>query len=423
MKEARFASLLKTGKSGGGMKTALAFGVITCGLCSAQVPDGCNPSTLNIPGAPFPCVFSDNRVMFRLSAPDAQKVQVRLGGKAYDMSKNAGGLWTAVIPPQVVGFHYYSMIVDGALIADPATRTFFGSGWDNSGIEIPEPDADYYSAKDVPHGDVRQKWYYSKVTGKWRRCYVYTPPDYEANVKGRYPVLYLLHGWGENEQGWPMQGHVDFIMDNLIAAKKAKPMLIVMDNLNAVKPGVDASLFAARGAITQAAPTPAAPGGRGVAPAGRGGAGFGANFGATFTEMMLTDLIPMIERSYRVLPGRENRAMAGLSMGGMQTFTTALANLDKFAYIGGFSGSTGGRGGFDPKTSNNGVFADANAFNKKVKVLYLGIGSLEGPGAKTFTEELTKAGIHNVYFESPGTAHEWLTWRRCLNDFAPRLFR
>jgi enterochelin esterase family protein len=139
--------------------------------------------------------------------------------------------------------------------------------------------------------------------------------------------------------------------------------------------------------------------------------------------MMLTDLIPMIEKTYRVLPGRENRAMAGLSMGGMQTFMTTLANLDKFAYIGGFSGSTGGRGGFDPKTSNNGVFADPVVFNKKVKVLFLGIGSMEGPGTKNFSDQLTKAGINNVYFESPGTAHEWLTWRRCLNDFAPRIFK
>ena len=140
--------------------------------------------------------------------------------------------------------------------------------------------------------------------------------------------------------------------------------------------------------------------------------------------MMFADLIPMIEKTYRVLPGRENRAMAGLSMGGMQTFLTTLANLDKFAYIGGFSGSTGGFGGaFDPKTSNNGVFADAAAFNKKVKVLFLGIGSTEGPGTKNFSDQLTKAGIKNVYFESAGTAHEWLTWRRCLNDFAPRLFK
>jgi enterochelin esterase-like enzyme len=159
--------------------------------------------------------------------------------------------------------------------------------------------------------------------------------------------------------------------------------------------------------------------------AGAGGSrpGFPANFGATFTELMLTDLIPMVEQTYRVLPGRENRAMAGLSMGGMQSFQTVLTNLDKFAYLGGFSGSSGGRGGFDPKTSNNGVFADAAAFNKKMKVLFLGIGSVEGPGTKNFSEALTKAGIHNVYFESPGTAHEWLTWRRCLNDFAPRIFK
>jgi enterochelin esterase family protein len=197
-----------------------------------------------------------------------------------------------------------------------------------------------------------------------------------------------------------------------------------MDNLNAVKPGEDGTIFTSRG--LRPPPKPAAPpaaGGQTATPPARrsGLAGF---TGATFTEMLFADLIPMIERTYRVLPGRENRAMAGLSMGGMQTFLTTLANLDKFAYIGGFSGSTGGRGGtFDPKTSNNGIFADAAAFNKNVKVLFLGIGSMEGPGTKNFSNQLTNAGINNVYFESPGTAHEWLTWRRCLNDFAPRLFK
>ena len=374
--------------------------------------DECKPSSLNIPGAPYPCVYPDHRVTFRLVAPDAQKVQVRVG-KNFDMVKGSDGAWTVTTTPLVEGFHYYSLVVDGVTMADPSTRTFFGSGWDNSGIEIPEAaDVDYYLAKDVPHGQVAQRWYYSKVTAKWRRCYVYTPPDYDTR-KTRYPVLYLLHGWGENEQGWHIQGHADLILDNLIAAKKAKPMIIVMDNLNAVKPGEEGWIFSARWLWPQ--PPPAAPPAR-----------FGlANFtGATFTEMMLTDLIPMIEKTYRVLPGRENRAMAGLSMGGMQTFRTALANLDKFASIGGFSGSTGGFGGqFDPKTSDNGVFADAAAFNKKVKILFLGIGSVEGPRTKNFSEQLTKAGIHNVYFESPGTAHEWLTWRRCLNDFAPRLFR
>jgi len=397
--------------------------LLGCGLCWGQATDECKPSTLNVPGAQYPCVYPDHRATFRLVAPDAQKVQVRVG-KTFDMVKGADGAWTVTTTPLVEGFHYYSLVVDGAIVADPATRTFFGSGWDNSGIEIPEAaDVDYYLPKDVPHGQVNQRWYYSKVTSKWRRCYVYTPPDYGTG-KARYPVLYLLHGWGENEQGWHTQGHADFILDNLIAAKRARSMIIVMDNLNAVKPGEDGTIFTSRG--LRPPPRPVAPpavGGQ-AAPPPAARSGLAAFTGATFTEMMFTDLIPMIEKTYRVRPGRENRAMAGLSMGGMQTFLTTLANLDKFAYIGGFSGSTGGRGGtFDPKTSNNGVFADAAAFNKKVKVLFLGIGSMEGPGTKSFSEQLTKAGITNVYFESPGTAHEWLTWRRCLNDFAPRLFK
>jgi enterochelin esterase-like enzyme len=390
-------------------------------LCWGQVPEDCRPSALNIPGARYPCVYSDRRVAFRLVAPDARMVQVRVG-KTFDMEKGADGAWTVTTTPLVEGFHYYSVTVDGVTVADPSTRTFFGSGWDNSAIEIPEAaDVDYYLPRDVPHGQVSQRRYYSKVTGHWRRCYVYTPPGYDAG-KARYPVLYLLHGWGENEQGWHTQGYADLILDNLIAAKKARPMIIVMDNLNAAKPGEDASIFWARW-LNPPRPAPPAEAGRPAAPAARF-AGLARFTGATFTEMLFADLIPMIERTYRTLPGRENRAMAGLSMGGMQTFLTALANVDRFAYIGGFSGSTGGRGGaFDPKTSNNGVFADAGAFNRKVKVLFLGIGSMEGPGTKNFSEQLTKAGITNVYFESPGTAHEWLTWRRCLNDFAPRLFR
>jgi enterochelin esterase family protein len=376
--------------------------------------------------------------MFRVAAPDAQKVSVRVG-RGLDMTKGADGLWYVTSTPQVVGFHYYTLSIDGAVVADPATRTFFGSGFDNSAFEVPEPGVDYYTLKNVPHGQVSQRWYFSKVTGAWRRAYVYTPPGYLTNSRARYPVFYLLHGWGENEQGWHTQGRVDIILDNLIAEKKAKPMIIVMDNLNAVRSGESAALYAARGTVTQAVVQPgappagrgpvAAPGAAGRAPGGAPGAapgGRGPMASSVFTEMMFTDLIPMVEATYRVAPGRENRAMAGLSMGGMQTFTTALANLDKFAYIGGFSGSSGGpgRGGtFDPKTASGGVYADSAAFNKKVKVLFLGIGSAEGQGTKTFSDELKKAGINNVYFESPDTAHEWLTWRRCLNDFAPRLFQ
>lgn len=401
--------------------------LIASALCWGQGAGPCKPSSLNIPGADYPCVHPDNRATFRVMAPDAQKVQVRVAGQGFDMVKGNEGAWTATTTPLVVGFHYYILVIDGARVADPSSRTFFGGGWDNSGIEIPEPaEVDYYLPKEVPRGQVSQRWYLSKVTAKWRRSYVYTPPGYDSG-KSRYPVLYLMHGWGEDETGWHIQGHMDVILDNLIAAKKAKPMIVVMDNLNAVKPGEDGRIFTSVGRTPP--PRPAAPAtgpapatGNAPAPPPRTG-GLASFTGATFTEMMLTDLIPMIERTYRVMPGRENRAMAGLSMGGMQTFLTTLSNLDKFAYIGGFSGSTGGRGGFDAKTSNNGVFADAAAFNKKVKLLFLGIGSMEGPGTKNFSEQLTKAGIHNVYFESPGTAHEWLTWRRCLHDFAPRLFR
>jgi enterochelin esterase family protein len=420
------------------MKATLILAALGCTWCWGQATDDCKPSALNIPEAKYPCVYPDNRAMFRVVAPDAQKVRVSLGG-GLELTKGPDGIWSGTTAqPLVVGFHYYTLRIDGATVADPSTMTFFGSGWQNSGIEIPEAaEGDYYRAKDVPHGHVAQQSYYSKVTGKWRRCFVYTPPDYGTNVKAKYPVLYLLHGWGEDETGWYTQGHVDYIMDNLIAAGKAKPMIIVMDNLNAVKPGESAALFAARGLVPAPGAAPAtrggtgggAPGqapppagaapGRGAAPGGRG---MGFNLSG-FTDMMFTDLIPMVERTYRALPGRENRAMAGLSMGGMQTFTTGLNNLDRFAYLGGFSGSCGGRGAFDPKTSCGGAFAEPAAFNKKVKVLFLGIGSVEGPGTKTFSDALTQAGIKNVYFESPGTAHEWLTWRRSFNDFAPRLFR
>jgi enterochelin esterase family protein len=405
---------------------SLILTIVAASTGWAQPPAECRPNSLNVPGAPYPCVHPDNRVTFRVAAADAQKVRIRMG-PGFDMSKGPDGLWYVTTPPQVVGFHYYTLSIDGAVVSDPATRTFFGSGFYNSAVEVPEPgaDGDYYKARDVPRGQVRHQRYYSKVTGTWRSAYVYTPPGYDSDSKTKYPVLYLLHGWGENEQGWHAQGHVDVIMDNLIAEKKAKSMLIVMDNLNAVKPGESAALYFARGHLTQAVPEPpsapgTAPAGRGAGP-GRGGRGSLAS--GVFTDMMLTDLMPMIERTFRVAPGRENRAMAGLSMGGAQTFGTALANLDKFAYIGGFSGSSGGRGGFDPKTANDGVFADAAAFNKKVKVLFLGIGSMEGPGTKTFSEQLTQAGIKNVYYESPGTAHEWLTWRRSFKEFAPLLFR
>ena len=354
--------------------------------------------------------------MFRVSAPNALKVQVRAGG-GVDMVKKEDGLWYATTPPLVEGFHYYSISIDGASVSDPSTRPYFGGGQWSSAIEVPAADAEFYERKDVPHGVVREQSYFSTVTQQWRRAMIYTPPGYDANVKTRYPVLYLLHGWGENEVGWTDQGHVDLIMDNLIAANKAKPMIIVMDNLNAAKPGEDASIYNARSVLTQAVPVPPPTPGAAGAPRGM------PRMSNTFTEMMFTDMVPMVEKNYRTAPGRENRAMAGLSMGGFQTFNTGLTNLDKFAYLAGFSGNCGSMGTFDPKTSCSGAFLNASDFNQKVKLLYLSTGSVEGPRVKAFSDTLTSAGVKNVYFESPGTAHEWLTWRRSLNDFAPRLFR
>jgi enterochelin esterase-like enzyme len=396
--------------------TALIF------LCSAvcRGQSDCKPSSANVAGAQYPCVYPDNRVTFRLMAPEALKVQVRLGA-TYEMARGPDGVWGVTIPPQVVGFHYYYLVVDGVQVNDPAAETFYGVGRQSSGIEIPEPGVDYYQPKDVPHGEIRSRWYFSKVTGAWRQCFIYTPPDYDTSHKARYPVLYLLHGGGEDQRGWPAQGRVDFILDNLIAAGKAKPMLIVMDSMSARRPGeappARSGAPAGGGGGARGAPAQPPPGpGRAATPAMLAG-------NRTFTEMMLSDLIPMIDATYRTLANRENRAMAGLSMGGMQTFATTLAHLETFAYIGGFSGSGGSGGTFDPKTSGNGVYADAEAFNKKVKLLWLGVGTEESSFTKMFHEALDQAGIHNVYFESKGTAHEWLTWRRCLNDFAPRLFR
>jgi enterochelin esterase family protein len=355
--------------------------------------------------AEYPRVHSDNRVTFQLKAPDARKVQVQVPGARYDMTKGENGVWSVTTQPLIPGFHYYSLVVDGVAMNDPGSHTFYGTGKDSSGIEVPEKGVDYYSYKDVPHGDVRIRAYLSKTTGKWRRCFVYTPPDYDTNAGARYPVLYLQHGMGEDETGWIFQGRANLILDNLIAAKKAVPMIIVTDNGYASKPGAPAS---------QSAAGP-----------GRGAA---ANTSA-FEEVVTKDLIPMIDSSFRTIADREHRAMAGLSMGGNQTCQVTMRNLDKFAYIGAFSGTMNGLSTepLDPATAFNGMFKDGAALNKKVKLFWIGMGTAEPnpfPGAiGAFRAMLDKAGVRYVYFESPGTAHEWLTWRRDLNDFAPRLFR
>lgn len=360
--------------------------------------DDAKPAASNVPRAEYPRVHADGRVKFRLRAPDAKKVQVQPGGAdnglgkgPYDMERGADGAWTVTTPPAVPGFHYYWLVVDGVAVNDPGSETYFGYGRPTSGVEVPEKGVDFYDARDVPHGEVRALWYHSKVTGKPRRAFVYTPPGYDGAAGARYPVLYLQHGAGEDERGWTTQGRANFILDNLIAAKKAKPMLVVMDNGYADPADHPGSrLFDFRG----------------------------------FEAVLTGELVPKIDAAYRTLADRDHRALAGLSMGGMQALQIGLAHTDLFAAIGAFSAPPFGK--FDVTTAYNGAFRDAAAFNTKVRLLWLGAGTAEKPfatGLRAMHEVLDQAGVKHVVFESQDTAHEWQTWRRSLHDFAPRLFQ
>ncbi|HEX5323969.1 MAG TPA: alpha/beta hydrolase-fold protein [Capsulimonadaceae bacterium] len=373
------------------------------------------PASTNVRGSEYPRVTPDDRVIFQIKAPDAKSVAFDCT-KLWPATRAADGTWTAISDPLPVGFHYYWLVIDGVRVADPASETFFGVGVQMSAVEVPEKGVDYYLAKDVPHGAVREHWYFSKTTQAWRRIYVYTPPDYDTNTTARYPVLYLQHGAGEDETGWPNQGHVGFIMDNLIAEGKTKPMIVVMERGYASPPGQSEP---------PAFGPPPAPAG---SPRPSGRPDFTRLF-ATFETVVVNDLIPMIDSTYRTIPNRDNRAIAGLSMGGAQAFQIGLDHLDLFSYIGGFSGAGGGFGSgtFDPKTFHNGVMADAGSFNSRVHLVWMGLGTEEPQrihdSVMGFDASLTAAGIKHTLYSSPGTAHEWLTWRRSLHEFAPLLFQ
>ena len=364
------------------------------------------PASTNVNNSAYPRIHSDLRVTLKFKASDARKVEVvgnfGLGtGGPWQMQRGDDGIWTVTTPPVIPGFHYYHFTVDGVRANDPASETFFGGSRPWSGIEIPEKGADFYYAKDVPHGEVRSIWYNSKVSRQSRHILVYTPPGYDVDRQKRYPVLYLQHGGGEDETGWVRQGNMNFILDNLIAAGKAKPMIVVMEKGYATKAG--------------APPAPA-----GV----KGGFGKGGP-SAAFEDVVLQDLIPMIDVTYRTNPHREQRAIAGLSMGAGQAMQIGLTHLDTFSAIGAFSGA----GKADPKTAYGGVFADPASFDKKVSVLYFHAGTVSldatiHKSAESLYQALQKAGIKNVGFRDiKGLAHEWHTWRYALNDFAPRLFR
>jgi enterochelin esterase-like enzyme len=367
-------------------------------LCLAQTsqPAEVNdfkPSTLNQPGKQYPQVNSERRARFRIVAPQAQSVSVSLGGRGgTPLTKADDGSWVGTTTPLDEGFHYYHLTIDGGMFNDPGTLNFYGSTRWESGIEIPAHDQDFYTLTDVPHGRVQQILFPSKSTKTSRRAFVYTPPDYDKDQTNRYPVLYLQHGWGEDETAWSNQGHADLIMDNLIAEGKIKPFLIVMTYgmTNDTRIGGLASFK--------------------IGP---------------FQTVLVDELIPYIDANFRTLADQPHRAMAGLSMGGMETRQITLANLDKFSHIGLFSG-----GAISPEDVNN-----TPGFKENVRLVFVSYGSRElgnrrgggrggfGGDPKENAEALKQAGINSVFYVSPDTAHEFLTWRRSLREFAPLLFQ
>ena len=391
----------------------LAFVTFTYRGYAQDVSDF-QPSTTNVWGAEYPRVDGKGRVQLRVKAPDATKVRVNFwSNPKADMEKEADGYWTITTQPLVPGLHYYNFVIDGADVNDTGSQSFFGGSRYASAVEVPEPGSTYYSIQDVPHGQVREIWYNSKVTGSWRHALVYLPPGYESQTKQRFPVLYLQHGGGEDETGWIRQGRANFILDNLLVEGKCKSMIVVM-----------AYGYARRAGQTLPNLT---------------GKPFGSpemlkaiqDMSAAFEDDVTQALIPYIDKNYRTLADKDHRAMAGLSLGGMQTFQIALNHLDLFSYIGGFSGAGGmlssGDRKLDPKADYKGVFADPAVFAKKVHLLWLGIGTVEPErmraGLLRLHSSLSEANIQHVFYESPGTDDEWQTWRRDLKDFAPRLFQ
>ena len=442
--------------------------ILEGGICFAQtdppaIADDWKPSPLNQLGQQYPQVNSQGYARFRINAPQAQSVTVSLGG--IRLTKGDDGAWAGTSTrPLDPGFHYYTITIDGATVTDPGTNTFYGSSRLQSGIEIPAEDEEFYAEKNVPHGEVRSKYYYVDASGKQRHAYIYTPPGYDKDTDTRYPVLYLQHGMGEDRTAWSNQGRAGFILDNLIAEGKAKPMIIVMEDggiaggmggggrgrgagtrgtrgargaggAGATNIDLDAVQNPGTGVFAQVDTAAGANSGRGRGMmggnptrggfgGGRGsgfGGGRGGGLGGAFVQEIITEVIPMVDAAYRTIPDREHRAMAGLSLGGTQTYQITGNNLDKFAYIGIFSAPFGFPG---VETGYNGLLTKPDEFAQQVKVFFVSMGSKEGPGSgRSIHEQLDQAGVKNVYYESPGTAHEFLTWRRSLNRFAQLIFQ
>jgi len=362
-----------------------------------QIPGGAKSAPTNIRSSDCPCILPDLRVLFNVTAPNANKVQIDLG-KLYNMQKDEKGIWTVTTDPQVPGFHYYSLVIDSFKFADPASESFYGTGRMSSAIDIPEDGVDFYTIKDLPHGEIRSMNYFSKTMGTWRNVNVYIPPGYDKDNTKRYPVLYIQHGGGEDERGWAVQGKTNIILDNLISEGKAVPMLVVIANGNVTASG--------------------------------GAAGYNDAAMTVFKDELAGSVIPFIESNYRVKRGAANRAISGLSMGGGQAFYTGLRNTDLFGNVGVFStGLFGGIGRqpaavFDPEAAIPGILTNPQSFNNKLKVFYISVGEQDPriEPTKKLIETFKSKGL-NVQFNSFPGGHEWQVWRKSLHDFAQRIFK
>ena len=353
------------------------------------VKEDFEPSASNQPGKIYPMVNSERIVRAQLKAPDAVTVKLDIGGVKYPMKRDADGVWTGDSAPQDEGFHYYQFEVDGASVPDPGSLYYYGAGRWGSGIEVPAHDQDFYALKNVPHGDIREVNYWSETESKMCHCFVYTPPGYDSSKKKRYPVLYLQHGSGENEHGWSEQGKTGLIMDNLIAEGNAEEFIIVMDN------------------------------GTWTRPQGMQRGGRPSNWADGFMNRLVKDIIPMIDARYRTKADRKYRAMAGLSMGGMQTKAITMKNPDVFSALGMFSGGV--------ITAEEA--AQTEGFKEAYDLIFISYGSHElknprwGQNQQAVTEELRASGMNAHFYVSPETAHEWQSWRRSLYQFAQLLFK
>ena len=382
---------------------AVMLSAVFCSEIAAQgfrresFPEGSYSPVTNINRNGYPRVLKDNSVMFRVNAPQAQLVQIDLGGKKYDMQKGEGGSWTVTTSPQVPGYHYYSLVVDGVSVADPASQTFYGCSRWSSAIEIKEAGMDDFEVQDVKHGEVRTVYYFSKVDGAWRPLMVYTPAGYNESNES-YPVVYIQHGGGEDHRGWMEQGRTAQIMDNLIAAGKAKPMIVVSSNSNVQS---------------------------------RNG-GFGGGYSwqgmQTFRSELLENVIPFVEKTYRVKKDRKSRAMCGLSMGGGQSFYIGLRDPEVFANVGVFStgmfGGIQGASNFDLEKEVPGMLTDTKTFNQQFDVFFVSCGEQDPriEYTRNIVKKMRDGGVEVKFNSYPGD-HEWQVWRKSLHEFAQYLFK